>query len=188
MSKSSEEYLSTVDALTGSQGRYFRITDEGESLLVAVVSYDDVPENGHITSFSYGLSSAAQPEWKHSRPELIISVKSSDNAWAFCMGEIIRGYRTETSFSYGTILNFRQSISDESGLTSFLVFACTLLDKEDLKISLPDRIVHFSQMYPIYESEVPMIDRLGVEKFFWDMGIDFYDVRRQPLRDIDKPS
>jgi Suppressor of fused protein (SUFU) len=186
MSRNTEEYFSKIDALAGEQGRYFQITDKGESPVVAVASYNDLPENGHTTSFSYGLSSIPRAEWNHSRPELIISVKSSDNAWALCMGELIREHSRDVLFSYGSILNFQQTISAESAMTAFLVFACTLLDEADLTLVLPDRIVHFSQLYPIYESEIPMISQMGVEKFFWDMGIDFYDVHRLPLGDSQK--
>jgi hypothetical protein len=178
----SEQYFDAVGELAGGDGRFYRITDEGESPLVAVVAYDDVPEDGHTTAFSFGLSSAVHPEWVHSRPELLISVKSKDPAWGLCMGEIVRNYRQESLFSYGTILHFRQRVAEESPMTSFLIFASTLLDPEDNQLSLSDRKIVLSQMYPIHEDEAQVVREVGVEKFFWKMDIDFYDVQRPSVR------
>ncbi|HZH15259.1 MAG TPA: suppressor of fused domain protein [Archangium sp.] len=180
--KISEQYFAAVDELTGIDGRFYRITDSDESLLVAVAAYDDVPEDGYTTAFSFGLSDAVHPEWVNGRPELLISVRSKDHAWGLCMGEIVRNYRQESLFSYGTILHFRQRVADESPMTSFLIFASTLLDPEDIQLSLPDRKINLVQMYPIHEDEAEVVRQVGVEKFFWELGIDFDDVQRPSVR------
>jgi hypothetical protein len=37
---------------------------------------------------------------------------------------------------------------------------------------------HVSQPYPIYEA--PFLFEIGIEKFFWELGIDLADVERAP--------
>jgi hypothetical protein len=176
----SKKYFQAIDDLAGGGGTYYRITDPEESPAVEVVVYSDVPEVGHTTSFTFGLSSATHAEWVKSRPELVVSVRSLDHAWGLCIGEIVRNSRDKSLFEQGTILHFREQISDESGMTSFLVYACGVLDQQQQRMVLPDRVVNISQCYPIYEEEAALIHRVGLEKFFGKLGIDFYDVRRKP--------
>lgn len=81
-------------------------------------------------------------------------------------------------------MNFGVPISDESPMSSFLVFACTMLEYDDAKVVLSDRTVHLSQVYPIHVEEIPLIKKIGAEKFHTELGIDFFDVRRQPVRSV----
>jgi hypothetical protein len=41
---------------------------------------------------------------------------------------------------------------------------------------LEDRTVNLSQLYPIYEEEAPFLLEVGIERFFWELGIDFADL------------
>lgn len=174
-----EQYLQHIEGICGENGRFYKITDEGEFPPITVVSYADVPEAGCTTAFSFGLSSVDHSEWINSRPELVISVNSLDSAWPLAMGELIRNGRDHCLFSYGMILNFGQPVSDESPMSSFLVYACTVLDETDLTVQLSDRKVHLSQVYPIHQSEIPIIKDIGVEQFIHHLGIDLFDVNRQ---------
>jgi hypothetical protein len=182
MKRSEEQYQALLDDLTGTNcRRVYTITDHSDTPRVLAIAYTDVPEAGYSTGFTFGLSSANRPEWLNSKPELMISVRSRDHAWTICMGEIVRNYRYENSFSYGTILHFRQRVVDTCPMTSFLLFACTMLDAEQQRIRLEDRLVNISQLYPIYEDEAALILEIGVEKFFWELGIQFEDVGRPPV-------
>lgn len=183
MSKSSRDikgqYFDYVEDIAGEGGKFFKIGDNGEAVLVA--AYKDVPESGCLTAFSFGLSDAVHPEWVESRPELVISVNSDDYAWALAMGEIIKNGRGKSLFSYGSILNFGTPISEESSMSAFFVFVCNVLEEDDLKIQLTDRVVNLSQIYPIYQAEIPLIKKIGVEKFFTGFDIDFFNVRRDVM-------
>jgi Suppressor of fused protein (SUFU) len=159
----------------------YTISDRNDILPVLAIAYTDVPEDGDSTGFTFGLSSANHPEWINSKPELMISVRSRDHAWTICMGEIVQNSRYESTFSYGAILHFRQRVVDTCPMTSFLLFACTMLDAEQQRICLEDRVVNISQLYPIYEDEVPLILEIGVEKFFWELGIQFEELGRPPV-------
>jgi hypothetical protein len=129
--RNEERYIAALDELAGGSPRQiYEINDRDEIPPVRAISYNNFPEDGHCTGFTFGLSNANRPEWVHSKPELMISVKSVDPAWVVCAGEIVRNYRHSTSFSYGTVLDFRQRVVDSCPMTSFLVFACTMLDPE----------------------------------------------------------
>ncbi len=176
-----EPYIKHLESICGEAGRFFRITDESEQPQISIVSYANIPERGCTTAFSIGLSSIANPAWVNSRPELVISVNSLDTSWPLAMGEIIRNGREHCHFSYGLILNFGQPISDESPMSNFLVYACTVLDEADLSISLSDRKIHLSQIYPIHQSEIATIKDVGPERFVHHLGIDLFDVKRAPF-------
>lgn len=178
MRTSRDVYLEALDDLTGGGGKVFNIHDNGGADSVLVASYEGVPEELHTTAFSFGLSSADHEEWRLGKPELMTSVKSTDESWGLCMGEIVRNYRADSLFEYGTILHFRQRIADDCPMTSFFIFASSLLDKEQQCIVLPDRRVNIAQMYPIFEQEAGLVRDIGVERFFFDLKIDFFDLAR----------
>lgn len=182
MKKSSDEYLARVDELVGARGQVYEMTDSGDVAPIYVAVYDDVPEVGHLTAFTFGLSSARRKEWVGGRPELMISVRSIDHAWGLCVGEIVRRQRDSSLFEYGTILHFREQIVGGCSLTSFLVFVNSLLDGGQSSIELSDRRINIAQVYPIYESEAAVIQDMGVERFFWDLGLEFSDLSRRPAQ------
>ncbi|HYD43192.1 MAG TPA: suppressor of fused domain protein [Anaeromyxobacter sp.] len=173
-------YFEKIDALVGATGTYYPIGDAGDPQVVAVASYADVPEEGHTTSFTYGLSAAAHPQWKETRPELIVSVRSTDAAWGLCIGDAIHRMRRQSAFPHGTVVDIGAPISDESPMSCFLVFDNSLLEEDDSRIVLPGWTVRLSQAYPIHAAEARLVERLGVQRFFFDLDIDFYDVRRPP--------
>jgi len=179
MKRSREQFLTALNDLTGGNGELYEVADEGEKA-VTIAVYPDVPDPGRTIAFSFGLSCASHEEWAHGKPELMISVKSRDVSWALCMGEIIRAERARCLFEHGSILHFKETIEDGSPLTSFFVFASNLLDQDQRTIVLEDRTINVAQIYPIYESEAALIRELGIQRFFWDLGIEFEDVHRAP--------
>lgn len=180
--KTEQEYFEVLDELTGGTRQAYEITNPDEIPTVLVAAYDDIPEPGELTGFTWGLSSVQNQEWTDTRPELMISVRSKDHAWVLAMGDIVRGQRGAQTFTYGSVIRFGEQISKESEMTAFLVFATNLLDASQQRIELPDRVINISQLYPIYEKEAAVIKKLGVEKFFWELGIEFSDVGRPAAR------
>jgi len=176
-----ERYLARIADLAGGPGQLYEIAEADEDH-VSVVTYKDMPEPGHLTAFSYGLSTANHAEWTFSRPELMISVASKDASWALCMGEIIRNHRTDVLFEYGSVLVFGETIEDGCPMSSFLVFASNLLNAEQQRIALGKTIVNISQLYPIYDSEGDLVLELGAERFFFELGIEFENINRAPAR------
>ena len=178
------EYFAAIETLTNTEGVFYPIHDfQNKPTGIIVASYENIPEHGHITSFSYGLSAANHEEWTASTPELMISVKSNLSDWGLAMGEIILHKRFESLFTIGQIIDFKASISADSGMDAFFVFFSSLLEKEDAQVHLKRPLpVSLKQLYPIYTSEIPLITEIGIEDFFAKSDIDFFDVQREPKR------
>ncbi len=174
-----EQYLNHLDKNAGVEAEFSRISEPGDFPPVTVVTYRDVPENGFITSFTTGLSAVSHPSWKFGRPELCISVESRDLAWGWAIGDVANKLRGQCPFCYGEIINFGTQVSDESEISAFVVFAPSFMDKEQSEIELPEWKVNIAQMYPIYEGEVGLIEDIGLQAFFQNKEIDFYNIKRE---------
>lgn len=180
MANIKKEFFNAIEEITQTEGTYFPI-DENVEFPIIIAQYSNIPEENHLTSFSFGLSSIQHKEWVASSPELIISVQSGDSSWALAMGEIVSRVNKDSLFEYGTILNFGETISDESEMSAFFIFANSLLDNDDAFILLSDRKVHFSQLYPIYDAEIAVIKAIGSEEFFFNRDVDFFNIKRHPV-------
>lgn len=176
-----EIYKEKIRGVCGEEGDEWRISDDGEDPPVHVILHKGVPGEGYQTSFSFGLSSLNHPDWIHSRPELVLCVESKDPLWSAAMGEMIRMGWGGSNFTWSKMFNFGSPIAKDSGMDSFLIHACTVLDEEDLTIVLPDRKIHLSQVYPMYHSEVQLAMRIGVEAFLDRVGDDLLNIHRVPI-------
>lgn len=155
---------------------------EGVSGVSAIV-FQDIPEPGYMTAFTYGLSLVKHPDWKLGRPELCISVASTDVKWATAMAAVANKLRGDCPFSYGNSINFREQISDESQMDAFFVMAPSTIDKElysNIDIGLPYKI-SIAGLYPIYAPEMNLLDRIGLKDFWHHPGYDNYSVTRPPI-------
>jgi hypothetical protein len=149
---------------------------------VAVFVYKDWPEAGLITGFTFGLSAARHPDWKFGKPELMISVESIDEAWPFAIAYMAEALRGKCPFCYGNTINFHAKISKESNLDAFLIFAPLFLKKDQMAVKLADFTCNITGMYPLFSSELPLYEKLGLE-CFWDLpDWDPMNVHRKPLR------
>jgi len=142
--------------------------------------YRDIPEAGHITGVTYGLSEVAHPDWHFSRPELIISVQSTDLAWPLAVAEMANQLRGKCPFVYGDVIDFGGKISEESAMSAFLVFVPSILERGahrgiDVGAEQP---VHISGMHPLYESEPAVVTEIGLDRFWKHPNFDLYDVHR----------
>lgn len=178
-----ELFLAHLDHLTGGLEPSFLPLPSTHPELkgVTVITYQDLPEPGMLTAITYGLSLASHPHWQHGRPELCISVHSTDNLWGLAVGHLAETLRGDCPFAYGDIINFGEPMSPESAMTSFVVFAPAVLDRDDfLGIHLgDDDHVNIAGMYPLHATEATYIKTHGL-KSFWDLDWDPYDVRRAP--------
>jgi hypothetical protein len=182
MSKTIDEYVRKIDALAAASGDVYEVTDTGECPPVWLVRYRDVPESGYSIAFTCGLSSVFHEEWRFGRPELLVCVNSCDLEWGIALGEVVRTFRAKRLFSIGSVFTLGDKIVESSGMDSFLMFVCTVLDEGDQQVMLEGRVINFVQAYPIYSSEIDLIRSQGAEAFFFDSGVDFIDVGRPPLQ------
>ncbi len=184
MTQAIEQYLKYLDGLARREGEYHLVTKRTEKPSMWVVDYRNVPEDGHLTAFTFGLSSVNHSDWKYGRPELVLSIQSDCVDWGLAIGFLGSKLRGKCPFSYGTVLRFGDQITAESEMDAFLVFVPTVLTKEQAHVELSDRTINIVQAYPIYGKEIPLIERNGAEAFFMQPGIDFSNVRRPALRRV----
>jgi hypothetical protein len=155
---------------------------------VVCMAYPEVPEPGHITGVTYGLSEVPHPEWRFGRPELVISVASTDVAWPLAIAEMADQLRGRCPFCYGNVIDFGAQVSDESEMSAFFVFTPSILEKSDfLDIDVGgDKPLNLAGMYPIYDSERAVFVELGLERFWHHPSFELYNVKRPKV--IAEPS
>jgi len=180
-----ERFVAHLDDVTdGVEPRFFPVPSADSSLPgVTAIVYTDLPEAGLQTTFTYGLSCVGHEDWSKGRPELCLSVESTDLAWGIAAAAVGERLRGRCPFTYGDVINFGERISEESEMTGFLVFAPAVIDREDaIGIDVGDTLpVNIQGLYPIHESELDFIDEKGLEAFWQGFDFDPYDVRRPPV-------
>jgi Suppressor of fused protein (SUFU) len=176
-----DRYLAHLDALSGGVEAEYTIWDSTRPGLPAVTSivYRDLPQ-GLMTGLTYGLSLAEHEEWRVSKPELCISVRSDDPSWAIVAGNVAQTLRGRCPFCYGDTINFGE-ITPESPMTAFVVGPPAVLDRADYTaIDVgDDRPVSIAGLYPIHDVERRYIGEHGLDAFM-RLGWDGYDVTRPP--------
>ena len=150
---------------------------------VSTIIYEDVPEKGMITGITYGLSLVNHQDWRFGRPELMITDESTKLEWGLSIGFLANRLRGDCPFNYSNTINFRERISKDSEMDAFLVFAPSILDKEnfsDIEIGT-DYKINLAGIYPIYSSEIKLVEEWGLEKFWHHPNFDMYDVNRKKI-------
>jgi hypothetical protein len=175
-----DRYLAHLDALSGGVEPEFKIWESTKPGLPAVTSivYRGLPE-GLLTGLTYGLSLAEHDEWRLSKPELCISVRSDDPSWAIVAGNVAQTLRGSCPFCYGDTINFGERISPESAMTAIVVAPPAVLapgDYTDIDVG-DDRPVSIAGLYPIHDVERQYIREHGLDPFI-RLGWDCYDVTR----------
>jgi len=147
---------------------------------VVCMVYRDIPEPGSITGFTYGLSEATHPAWERGRPELTITVDSTDLAWPLAVGAVANNLRGACPFLYGDVIDFGTAIAEESRMSAFVAFSPSILPRERfLGIEVGGPLpIHIAGMYPLYDAEQRVLKEMGLERFWTHPDFDMYDVTR----------
>lgn len=173
-----------IEALTGKFGRedyILRVDPSKGGRPIFVFYFENLPEEGTLTAVTYGLSAGDHPDWRLSKPELIVSLDTADRAWGHAAGFFAAEYRGEKRFRYGDVFTTDAPISDESEMRGYFVFAPSFLRPEEQRLELPGGPVTLTGLYPIYREEVPLLREIGLEAFWHSDGFDLYDVNRPNL-------
>jgi len=178
-----EKYKAHLDMIFQSEPQFFAGDQHDGIPGVSSIVYAGLPEDGMVTGLTYGLSLVEHTDWKNGRPELMISVESNDIAWAQSAGFIADQLRGDCPFSYSNTINFGGPISDESDMDAFLVFAPSILDQQyylNIDIGLAYKI-NIASLYPIYSSEMHLVNQWGMEEFWHHPDFDLYNVNRKRI-------
>jgi hypothetical protein len=179
-----EKYLDYLDNIFQTEPEYF-INDSLIDGIPGVTSivYKDIPAIGYTTALTYGLSLIKHDEWKLGRPELCISVKSSNIDWGQVVGYIANQLRGDCPFCYGDTINFGEPISEDSDMDAFFIFAPSTLEKESYSnIDIgTDYKINITGLYPMYSYERDIFHKIGLEKFWHHPNFDNYSVNRERI-------
>jgi len=145
---------------------------------VHVFFWRDLPEEGMLTSVTYGLSEGSHPDWKNGKCEIITTLETTDENWGIASGIFAARNRGESSFAYGSLFTTDDPLSKESDMRGFLVFAPSFLSKDESVLYLPDYKIFLKGMYPIYREEVAVYNEIGLDEFWHSKNFGMYDVHR----------
>jgi len=179
-----ERYLEHLEGIFRQEPTFYKEDSLIERLPgVTSIVYTDVPDKGYITALTYGLSLVQHPDWKYGRPELCISVESSNLDWGHVAGYLANKLRGDCPFSYGQTINFRQQITDDSEMDAFFVFAPSTLDQKDyLNVDIgADYKINIAGLYPMYSEELGVYEKIGLEQFWHHPDYDNYSVTRKRI-------
>lgn len=178
---SAERYLEHLVRVFGEEPElYMEESRETGIPGVTTMVFRNIPEPGYTTVCTYGLSLVEHPNWKFGKPELCLSVKSDDASWGHALSYLTNHLRGSCPFSYGQTIHFGESISSESGMNAFLIFAPSILEKTDylhLDVGMPYTI-SIAGVYPIYAEEMEVIRAKGIEAFWNHPDFDLFRVDR----------
>lgn len=152
--------------------------------IIYIFYFDELPEKGFLTAVTCGLSEAEHPDWRFAAPELIVTMKSSSHSWGMAAGYFASSYFGERRFSYGDVFKVDDPISEEGEMNAYLLFAPSFLDQQQSKFVLPDRTVHLTGLYPMYDDEIAIYDRVGLEAFWHADGFEMYNPKRGRVRGL----
>jgi hypothetical protein len=148
---------------------------------ITVFTFKDFPETGYVTAVTYGLSLVNHSEWKLAKPELLLTVKSSDLEWGSALGSFVSLFAKDCIFQYGNFGTVDSPLTKDTEMNGFLVFAPTSLRKEDAEVQLNDGKVILSQLYPVYASEKEIYAKIGLEAFWKHPDFDPFDPKRKAI-------
>lgn len=179
-----EKYLEHLDSIFKQEPEFY----SNESLIegtqgVSSILYRDYPDVGYITALTYGLSLVNHPEWKMGRPELCITVESTNTDWGIVAGFIANSLRGKCPFCYGETINFGEKVSDDSEMDAFLIFAPTILDKtEYLNIDIGTEYkINIAGLHPIYSDEIKVYNEIGLKDFWFHPNFEAFTINREKV-------
>jgi suppressor of fused protein SUFU len=175
------KFLEHLDLIFQTEPEFFPFESKSPGLPnLACMVYRNIPEANHLTGVTYGLSEVAHPCWRAARPELMISVQSTDIAWPLAVAELANELRGTCPFGLGDVIDYAEQVSEESEMSAFLLFTPAILaPAAALGIDVGgEQPLNLAGMYPIYDSERAALTELGLERFLKHPNFDRYDVRR----------
>ncbi len=171
-----------LESLTRRSAESIDLPGDGFRPWVRLYLHRDFPQEGQMTVFSLGASSASWPKWGVRRPECLLTVRSLDAAWALALGEVIQAYAHQSEFRVGEVLDLDREIAPHTSMSAFRLETAWTLPSQDLELDLPDRALSFVQAYPIRRDELFVVyDARPLAAQCSAAGVDPLSPTRAPL-------
>jgi hypothetical protein len=144
--------------------------------------FPNLPHPGSTTAVTCGLSRAEHPAWKLGRPELMVTMRSDKLDWGLAAAFFASNCFGQKKFTYGDIFNSDMPLADDTEMKGFLLLAPAFLDREQAKFDIGDKPIHLVAAYPLYEEEIALYHRIGLEAFVKTEGFELDNPARKPLQ------
>ena len=186
MNPSSEQYIDALSLRYGEPTSVVGVeSDNAELGMVLAISYSNYPQPGLLTGFTYGLSAASHSQWRDAKPELVVTVQSSNEDWVHAVAYLVEWQRDRHDFAPGSLFHYGKPVSQNSSMNSFLVFEPVAKDQQIFApIEFDNQSIVLRMVYPLYEGEVGLIQKVGIRKFMGLPQYDFFSVDRPDLSKI----
>ncbi len=172
-----ELYMRHLASLGSARPKLAQIP--GDQPPILSIAFENTPDAGYTTGFTYGLSLTEHAHWPDAlRPELMLTVQSTNSAWQTLAAVIAEGMRGASSFTYGATIDYGAPVAPDTAMSAFFCFAPLILEEQTARLQAASYAIQLVQLYPIYEGEVALIHRIGLEAFFRDERIDFLNLSR----------
>ena len=180
-----ETYLRHLAGLGSARPKLARMPGNPDLPPILSIAFDNTPDTGYTTGFTCGLSLTEHAHWPEAlRPELMLTVQSQSPAWETLAAVIAEGMRGASSFTYGATIDYGAPLAPDTEMSACFCFAPLILEEQTARVQASVYAIQLVQLYPIYEGEVAIIHRKGLEAFFRDERIDFLDPKRQNFSEI----
>ncbi|WP_394779307.1 suppressor of fused domain protein [Undibacterium sp.] len=174
-------WLMELEARFGQVNFIKEIQSDGKPKIY-IFYFEGLPEDGFLTAVTCGLSDAKHTDWKYGAPELIVTMESQSQSWGMAAGYFASSFFAEKRFSYGDMFKLDHPISDEGDMNAYLLFAPSFLDQEQARFELPDRIINLVGVYPVYDDEIAIYDKIGLKEFWHAEGFEMYNPNRARVK------
>ena len=155
----------------------------GDNPNIYVFFFRNFPRPGLTTAVTCGLARANHPEWKHGRPELMVTMRSELPDWGLAVAYLASSFYGKKRFAYGDVFRIDVPIADDTNMKAFLVSAPDFLKPEharfDAGVGKPIVLV---SMYPLYEEELAIYERVGLQAFWKMEGFELDNPTRAPVK------
>ena len=133
-----------------------------------------------MTGFTCGVSLVPPADQNSMRKELMISVDSKDPSWALAVADIGYQHRGAWKFEPGDVINHHGKVSDESEMSSFLIWHQGVILEDHEIICLPKWHTVIVGLFPIHDDERELIAQHGPDWLF-ELVDDPSDVTRKSV-------
>jgi hypothetical protein len=185
MNQKAEQYIAALADRYGEPASVAALESDNVDMgVVLAILYPGYPQPELLTGFTYGLSAATHPDWKIAKPELAITVRSTEADWAYAIAYLAEWQRESNSFAPGTLFRYGKPIAPDSAMNAFLIFEPSGKDESTFAPLLSHEQISLRMAYPLYEGEVSLIQKIGIRKFMGLPEYDFFNVNRPDLSAI----
>jgi hypothetical protein len=155
----------------------------GDNPTIYVFFFKDFPRPGLTTAVTCGLARANHPEWKAGRPELVVTMRSELPDWGLAAAYLASAFYGQKRFAYGDVFRIDVPIADDTNMKAFVVFAPDFLRPEHARFDAgAGKPIVLVSLYPLYEEELALYERIGVQKFWQLEGFELDNPAREPLK------